>query len=58
MNERSLKDLFCAFCGKKIADHHIKEESARIFYAHWRLYQLHCAACGHNSYVSCKEAEK
>ena len=53
-----MNDLFCAFCREKIAEKHISEESVRVFHAHWRLYQLHCTACGHNTYVPCKEREK
>ena len=58
MSDRNLKPLFCAFCKKRIADHHIEEESVRLSFAHWRIYRLHCTHCGHDSYVPCAEAHE
>lgn len=54
MSDRNLKPLFCAFCKKRIADHHIHEE----FTENWYIYRLHCTHCGHDSYVTCAEAER
>ena len=51
MSERNLKPLFCAFCKKRIADHHI------TYAFDGNIYRLHCTICGHDSYVHCVEAE-
>jgi hypothetical protein len=59
MSKRNLKDLFCAFCKKSIADHHIDPSIiGESVDPPWRLYRLHCTECGHNNYVSRIEAEK
>ena len=58
MSERDLKPLFCAFCKTQIADHHIQHSLiGESVDPPWKLYRLHCTECGHDSYVSCAEAE-